>query len=354
VFAVSRLIFDTKTALVAASIAALSPRMILQNTLIASENLFIPLLLLWVLVCLKLFHQPTPLKGFLAGCLLGALTLVRSVANLLALPWLLAFLWSPANRRKVLKVAAALLIGQALLLLPWAVRNELVLGKPIFLTSTGGVNLFIGNNPSAGGSWYPWVADMQAIDPTFSERDIVTQDELAGQAAEQWIARNPVAAAQLYLKKWGLIFTDDTFALDMAIFSRQLSPPWPASDVLTGDHPLKHARNMLEALFNGWYWVFLALGACGLVLAPLWQARDRAPISFSSHLFVAFCVLYFPAVSAVFLASTRFHWPSIDLLIPYAAFSLVQVYEKIARADDAGIGNQTAVGKPSHFVTHDS
>jgi hypothetical protein len=214
-------------------------------------------------------------------------------------------------------------------MLPWAIRNYMVLGKVVFLTTTGGIDLFIGNNSNASGEWYLWTSDMVSKDPDFFQRAVVVQDQLAKQEAIKWIVKNPIAAGKLYFKKWIMIFKNDRFVLDMAIFSKQLSPPWPASDVLIGIHPLKNYQEILIDLFNAHYWLFLILGVLGVIISFIYNAKDMDNIFFCRWLLMVLCALYFPAVSAMFLASTRFHWPSTDLLLPFSALTIVLMYKKI-------------------------
>jgi hypothetical protein len=49
---------------------------------------------------------------------------------------------------------AALLAGIALVLLPWTLRNHRCFDRWIVTTTNGGINLYIGNNPSSTGGYY--------------------------------------------------------------------------------------------------------------------------------------------------------------------------------------------------------
>jgi 4-amino-4-deoxy-L-arabinose transferase-like glycosyltransferase len=327
---ISRILFNQKVALVATAIAAISPRLILQNTLIASENLFIPLLLLFVLLSMHWLQNYRLLKVFITGGTLGVLSLTRSISLFLSVPWFFSIIPGiKKNAGKLVKFIIFFLLGQLVVMIPWAIRNYLVLGSGTFLTTTGGIDLFIGNNPHANGEWYYWPPDMAAIYPDFSQQSVVIQNQLAQHEAVRWIIENPGAALKLYFRKLGQIFKNDEFVLDMSIFSKQLSPPYPPADVLIGDHPLKSYQGILNDLVNGFYWslLFLETVGCLISLSKIIKAKDYH--FFSRWLLVVLPALYFPIVAAVFLASTRFHWPATDLLIPFAALSLVLVYEKI-------------------------
>jgi len=327
---ISSLLFDQETALVAAAITALSPRLILQNTLIASENLLIPLLLLWIFLGMCCMQDLRIIKALLIGGLLGVLSLIRSVVFLISIPWFLSFL--PLVKKNLGKLAifiVILLFGQVLVMLPWAVRNYVVLGKGTFFTTTGGIDLFIGNNSNASGEWYVWTPDLISKYPDFLQKSVVVQDQLAQHTAIKWMEENPIAALKLYFIKWGLIFKNDEFVPDMAIFSKQLSPPYPPSDVLIGNHPLKNYQATLNNLFNDHYWILLILEILGVLFSLFKLIKDKNSIFFSRWLLMVLTALYFPTITAVYLASTRFHWPVTDLLIPFSALPLVLAYKKI-------------------------
>jgi 4-amino-4-deoxy-L-arabinose transferase-like glycosyltransferase len=326
----ARNLFGRKVALVAAVLTSLSPRMILQSTLIASENLFIPLLLLWVLLNFYWLDDHRYRKTFITGCLVGALTLTRTVALLLVIPWLISFL--PVLRKNIANLVIMVILflgGQFIVLAPWAVRNYLVLGKATVLTTAGGLDLFMGNNAHATGEWYAWTPDMESIYPDFSQRSVIVKNELAQHEAVKWIMNNPLDALKLYIKKWKIIFRDDMFALDMAIFSKQLWPPSPPSDVLIGPHPLKQYQAQLNKLFNDHYWVILILEISGIFISlfQLWKSKES--ILIRKWLLIIATAAYFPAFTALVLASTRFHWPATDLLMPFAALTITFIYTQI-------------------------
>jgi len=316
--AVTRSLFGEPPSLIAAAIAALNPRSILCSLLIASENLFLPLLLAWILVMLWSSPRDDWKGPVLGGILLGAATLTRVVAWLLPVPWLLSR--SPLNpKARSLVHLLLLVICEVIVMLPWAVRNAIVLGHPTFLTSTAGINLFIGNNPNATGQWYPWLQDMEEIDPAFSRRSLPDQDRAAARAAVRWIGSNPLQAVSLYLTKWRLMFIDDRFPLDAAALATDVTPPWPSADVLAGEHPLKTHSAVLLGFTNAFYWALLSLGILGALRSlPLSRSNAQHPL-LSQWLLLVLSALYFPTVSAIFLASSRFHWPTLDLLIPFAA-----------------------------------
>ena len=90
----------------------------------------------------------TSVLAIVSGLLLGGALLTQTKA-LVVLP-VLAYLLYRVSKRTALWGAIGLIAG----LLPWMIRNVIVLGTPSPLTNNAGYNLWVGNNPDAvnGGS----------------------------------------------------------------------------------------------------------------------------------------------------------------------------------------------------------
>ena len=106
-------------------------------------------------------------QAFLAGVVLGLLSLTRENALVLALPVVLWLLWgdrasvatdSRGPRRPAWAAAGAFLGGCALVLLPVGARNYAIGGQFQLTTSQFGPNFYIGNHPGARGLYAPLVS----------------------------------------------------------------------------------------------------------------------------------------------------------------------------------------------------
>jgi hypothetical protein len=323
---IARFLFNRQASLIAGVIYALYPRSILSCALIASENLFIPLVLLWIYLIIQ---SDTGIKikhSIINGLVLGAATLTRSISWLFSLPWIIYQMVKKTPIRQMIANFVVLIIAQMLVLLPWAIRNARVLGTGTFLTTTSGINLFIGNHSNASGEWYYWPDDIKKIIPDFTSKSVAVQNQIAGKLAKDWIIQHPTEALKLFFKKWGLMFVNDHFALETAIFAKQLSPPWPAVDVLKDSSPFIPYQKILYVLFDCYYWVFLILGSIGAGVSLIINYRSR--LFFSKWSLIFLSALYFPTMSAIFLASSRFHWPTTDLLIPFAAGLIALLFSR--------------------------
>lgn len=89
------------------------------------------------------------LRWFGIGALIGLGALGRANFLLVAVP-VLAIAWRLAPERRWLRLAAVA-AGLALCIAPITIRNRVVSGNWVLLSSQGGINLWIGNHPTADG-----------------------------------------------------------------------------------------------------------------------------------------------------------------------------------------------------------
>lgn len=154
VYVLGRRLGGRAVGLVAGGLVAVAPTMTVFAMRGSSEGLFIPLLLG---VCLLLVTRdgstPSLRRVALAGVLLGLAILVRSTAILLPLVlplWLL--LRRPSHETR--QAAATLAAVSLLVLVPWVVRNEVVMHTQA-LSTNGGYTIWMGANPDATGGFVP-------------------------------------------------------------------------------------------------------------------------------------------------------------------------------------------------------
>lgn len=100
----------------------------------------------------------------------------------------------PGWRRLLVVAGGAMLVAGAVLL-PWWVRNWLVFGRLVPLTSVGGLSLWIGENAHATGNWMPYPASVRHASELESARQ-------AGALATDWMRAHPGDALRLNLAKF--------------------------------------------------------------------------------------------------------------------------------------------------------
>jgi 4-amino-4-deoxy-L-arabinose transferase-like glycosyltransferase len=140
--------------LIGAAAFAIYPALLQYQGLLLTEPLAAFLLSAALVAFLYATDRPSPWRWLGGGALLGALALVRpeylAVAVLLPLAWLVREGLRGRLRRSA-ALAGVSLLGTALILAPWTVRNEISLHRTVPISTGGGKALFIGTYLDAEG-----------------------------------------------------------------------------------------------------------------------------------------------------------------------------------------------------------
>jgi len=173
------------------------PMLVLFPLALATENLFIFLVLASILVLLRGVERRRPSDFIWFGLLAGLGALTRSVilvASGLCLLWLWFFL---RERRGALLAATALAVTIA----PWIIRNSLLYHRPAGIEVSLGYNLYMGYHPQSSGTFkYGISLDLLPI------LDDDQRDRLGMQAAVVFIKDNPTRVPSLMVSKLGYFF----------------------------------------------------------------------------------------------------------------------------------------------------
>ncbi len=212
--------------------------------------------------------------SLLPGMAGGLLVLFRSEA--LAFLGILAWIQFRSGRKPE---SVAFLASASLVLLPWLIRNQQVLGSPV-LSNNAGVNFYRGHNPGEPGDWPPvWDKTyllLRCDPPTFERR----YDQHAMDLALDWIVQNPGAECRQIPKKIVWFWLGDPRDPRTAGWIYRLS----------------------------WWPLFLA-GMAGLV--PAWRMGFRAECGLFA-LYTLLALVFFPQVR--YLSLVKFFW-----MVPAAA-----------------------------------
>lgn len=160
----ARLLFNDRTALLAAAIAAIYPESIALGVFVLSEAGFAPCLMLslvcWSLACRQPNNSPATTKtlwALTAGVSTALATLMRP-SWLLFVPFAaVAALIASAIQRNLtqyanLKTFALITLGLCLTMTPWWIRNYTVAGRFVPTTLQIGASLYDGISPTATGA----------------------------------------------------------------------------------------------------------------------------------------------------------------------------------------------------------
>ncbi|HEY3375712.1 MAG TPA: glycosyltransferase family 39 protein [Candidatus Aquicultor sp.] len=161
VYRIARLVASERVALLATALIAVYPDYIFFSNLLASENLFIPLMLGTILLILDdSLPLKLPVRIGASGLMLGLAALTRPAILLFPVVFLI---WLIIKRTRFSQaIGYSMLMGVLMLavILPWTVRNSVALGQPVLISSNGGTVFWMSNSSGAakygsGGRYYP-------------------------------------------------------------------------------------------------------------------------------------------------------------------------------------------------------
>jgi 4-amino-4-deoxy-L-arabinose transferase-like glycosyltransferase len=314
VASLARQLFDRRTALVAAGMAALYPEAIALSTFVLSEAPFCPLMVWQLVAWTKAWNQPSRANAgrstqwaALAGILGGLATLMRP-SWLLFAPFagvigLVMIAWQKRNategaayRARLLRhlhLLIILLATMAMTMLPWWARNYLIAGRFVPTTLQVGASLYDGLSPQATGASdmrfvAPFVAEQRAADAQSPELRGTFEDRLDNRmkdASLAWARQNPGRVAEL---AW--------------IKLRRMWSPLPNAAEFSG--------NLTRWALALTYTPVMVLAAVGA-----WRyARRDWP-----YLLCVLPAVYFTCLHVIFVSSIRYRQPAMLVLIVLAA-----------------------------------
>jgi 4-amino-4-deoxy-L-arabinose transferase-like glycosyltransferase len=131
-FVLARRFLDPVTGALAGLVWLFYPPAVAISTWITAETLFTGIFISSVALLLIFWDRPA-LASLFAGCVLGLATLFRGTTLFLPPLLLIAFI-----RKRSYGQGVAFLVGFSLLIVPWAIRNRIVLNDPITISVGSG------------------------------------------------------------------------------------------------------------------------------------------------------------------------------------------------------------------------
>ncbi|HLB00843.1 MAG TPA: glycosyltransferase family 39 protein, partial [Bacteroidota bacterium] len=270
--------------MIAATLWCIFPPAILYVNYLLSESLAIFLITLALLLLIDAPLERISLRWLLLGLTIGCLILTKPI--FLPLPFLLLAFGRKLNLSRVHGIA---LIGAIVLVLaPWIARNSVVMGQT-GLSTNGGINLFIGNNPDATGSFqgrFPPELASDAIDE-------VTRNQLAFSLGIDYILRHPATFMINGAKKIAHVFRTEG---DVLIGS---FPRSAATDTAGFRERYASLPVIPVVLTNAGYFSVVLLAIAGIFRVP-----RNASYWFAAALFVTIL-----AVHSIYFGGSRYHYP---------------------------------------------
>ena len=182
-----RILHERAPALIAAGLFAVMPLFVFFSPVLATEHLFVVLVLTSMLLLLGRDGDVSPRIAALAGLVLALATLTRG-EGIFYIPAVLFFIWvgsKSGTRAGALRASAALLLAVSITLAPWYLRNAFAAEADTGLSASAGVNFYFAHNDSGVYGWYPEGQPFEGM----SNEDA---SDLAWQLAFDYLRENPL------------------------------------------------------------------------------------------------------------------------------------------------------------------
>ncbi|MDO8546198.1 MAG: glycosyltransferase family 39 protein [Nitrospirales bacterium] len=155
-------LFSYRVGVIAASIAAVYPFLVVYTGFLLSETLFVFLSSIFLYALVRLREHYSVRWAAVAGFILGLMTVTRPMTLLLP-ALLLVWAWIEfGDRRRAVMIVGVMVVMMLVPIAPWAVRNYAVTNAFIPISSHLWAGLYAGNNPvilrdpeAIGGSIQP-------------------------------------------------------------------------------------------------------------------------------------------------------------------------------------------------------
>lgn len=297
-YAITLRYLSRQTAFVAAWIVTLWPLLIQYTTILASELIFIFLVLLAIYIWGSK-NIPPLARAILWGALVCAATYVRPIALpiLLLLP-VIEFLMHQKLQQCLVSVAVASLTA-AILFAPWAMRNHTVFGHYVLVSANGGTNLWMGNNPDSNGGYMKL--------PNLRFRNEVERDIYFKQQAVNYIREHPFQYIRLSVLRTIMTYKAENIGV-----------VWNGSIVKNSSLSTVFVMKLISSL----YWLFVLMSA--VIGSYLLLKRKEIGISHVLILIPAFLFI----VPILTVGQDRYHIPLNPFLAILAAYALNSFHKR--------------------------
>jgi 4-amino-4-deoxy-L-arabinose transferase-like glycosyltransferase len=288
------------------------------TSLTLSEPLFTLLFAAAVLLMLLVAKAPGPRWPLVLafGVSVAAAALVRGQA-LVLVPLAIA-VWAVAGQRlraaTMWGVLSAVVVCAAIA--PWTLRNWSVTGSAVAISTNTGPNLWIGHHEGATGRMstngeLPPLTDRGAR--TLGEW-VAANDRLALREGLTYAVTHPLDEIQLAGAKMRALFESDSVALD-----------WNSAYERGTYYASPNVEDSLRALANGFWFSMIALSGAGLLAIARRDAGDaeRARL----RLALPAIVLGWTAVHVAFFGDPRFHYPIVFVFALVGAHGASEVFD---------------------------
>ena len=315
-------VFDKTTAIVAGFLMAIWPSEVAYVTVLASE---IPFTFFVLLGCATWFTSQisNPARAVVSGLAFGVAGYFRPIGCLLPIVVWFSSIPDWRKLRGGLPVMLLSLIVVAATIAPWTIRNAKVFGHFVPMSTSDGVNLWMGNNPNSSGLYLPLPMPVQGL----SEYD---QNRILSEDALLYISEHPLMFVSRSFEKAVLLHLTETIAVT-----------WNTEGIKQRFG--ENALFPLKVATQG-FWTGVLLFAFGGI-AVLVRHRGILPSLTNPALLIW---MYFTVVYSIFVVADRYHFPShpfISMLAAVAILASIRLIKQILSVRRSRIRKPAANGQ---------
>ncbi|MGE5457140.1 MAG: tetratricopeptide repeat protein [Methanococcaceae archaeon] len=316
IYLIARNLINRQAAYLSAGIAAFYKVFIFYSGAILSETLQTFFTSLFILSLTYSYRNEKEKHWLYSGILLGIIAIFRGNVLLFApaaAVWLLYKAGRGVNKNFAYKALLFFFIGTAIPILPVTIRNYAVSGDFVVLTSNGGINFYLGNNPGSQGVFsapvdFDFYSDLSG--QKFASK-VLNHSLKASETSSYWFGRGmdyfsnqPGAALGNTFKKLVLFFggndNPQSSIMDMKFFEKNYS------------------KVLSLPLFD---FLFVSLfSIAGMLL--VWKERNKFGLF---YLFTGAYVLG----TVLFFINGRFRLALTPMLIVFAAAGILKIFALI-------------------------
>ncbi len=321
VFLLGAKTFDRRIGLVGAGLLAVFPGQVFATSLIMTEPLFtFAFLLILVVAAYALLGDAQKpgrqglIRAAIIGVLIGAAALVRGEGLLLVavIPALLFYArrFSP---RFALAQSSLIVLGAAIVILPWTVRNVVKMHAPIIMSTSATEALWVGHHDGANGR----IADFDPVTEKYAgmpnpDYEVKVNNEALKEAL-RFIKGHPATEATLIPKRFVALYAGD------------------GSSIAWHDNPQTLSLNNAKWFGRLSDWYYYAIGGLAVLGLPLWLSlRDERKLLLAAVVAgwtALFCIVFF--------GDERFHFAIMPIFALWAAISLTAAWDWVRRKREA-------------------
>ncbi|MFH1504672.1 MAG: tetratricopeptide repeat protein, partial [Candidatus Omnitrophota bacterium] len=315
IFFIAKRLFNIKIAVIAGIISCVYAPFLFNDTLITSSILITFLNCLAIYLLLSFENKKSLSCIIFCGITLGLAALARATV-LMFLPFIALWIIFAFKELRITKrffFCAILTLSVFIVIIPITIRNYLITGEKVLITSYGGINFYIGNNPSADGRFSPpkgMRADSEGLleDSRKIAEKILGKELTLTQASNFWVQNTKE------------LITENPFNFLRAL-TKKFCYFWSVyeiPDVLDFYFIKKYVPMLRLPLFS--FMIIGPLGLLGLVLS-LNKSRKAIIIYF-------FLVSYIGAIMMFFINS-RYRLTVTPIMIIFSAFALDKIFTSL-------------------------